>query len=429
MKMLRYYLLIAGILIYASIDAQIKDVFVETYYIADENDNANVDGSILVKQSKTYRIFISLEKEWRLTKVFGSENHPLIFKSTKELFNHSDEGVTFGNDLNKNRYKENKIALDSWISLGQISKGGSNVFRGVPKSLDNDGSVIGGNNNDSGILSNQNMEIPLTSKDGIIISPEGLQNFVSKGFFDALGGPNTMFALPNFYEFNSENCFIQANGLPNKDELTENYLVAQITTAGELTFELNIEVTNNDGNKISFVARDTSLKGNEIYSNLLKFPKECGCKDASYLEYGNFSCEDKSKCLNKIIYGCTDSMACNFNPLANFNLESICCYIGYCSDRNIYEICPNLKERYKETDEVSLIIFPNPTADLVNILLDDDYKKVENLSIINLYGKEVMKKEKLEMNNIINLSQLLKGIYFITVDVNGKRIVKKIYKI
>ncbi|MDC0249413.1 hypothetical protein OAK24_00865 [Flavobacteriales bacterium] len=53
-----------------------------------------------------------------------------------------------------------------------------------------------------------------------------------------------------------------------------------------------------------------------------------GCGDALYLEYSSsVTCSDASACLNLIVNGCTNSLACNYNSLANVD-DNSCIYLN-----------------------------------------------------------------------------------------------------
>ena len=132
--------------------AQLENVLVEKYYISDDFDALDTNGGKLLSGSTTYRIYIDLAQGSKLISVYADKNHPFSIKSTKPFFNHKIEGQSFGKDFTSNRLsKEGTLALDSWLTLGQIGK--SNVdktYYGLPKEEDKDSSIIGGKLNDGG---------------------------------------------------------------------------------------------------------------------------------------------------------------------------------------------------------------------------------------------------------------------------------------
>ncbi|MBK7042175.1 MAG: hypothetical protein IPH46_17445 [Bacteroidetes bacterium] len=123
--------------------------------------------------------------------MYGNQNH-LWFPAVLPFYNNSEGGVSLAYELSKARLKDNTVALDSWLTLGQVTKTGSGTLAGVPKDLDPNGSVIGGSNNDggsaeiaSGLLKNNEtaMGIPLTTSDGYVnLALPTL--WLNQGFYD-----------------------------------------------------------------------------------------------------------------------------------------------------------------------------------------------------------------------------------------------------
>ena len=157
--------------------SQIENVIVEKYYISDANDFTDNSGGILPIGSTTYRIYIDIAPGSILKKIYGDPNHPFEITSTEVFFNNILDGKSFAKDITKVSLEENTVALDSWLTLGQVvKKQGAKTYYGVIKNQDDDGSFIGGINNDggsalisTGLLVNNDPScgIPLTSSDGI----------------------------------------------------------------------------------------------------------------------------------------------------------------------------------------------------------------------------------------------------------------------
>ena len=72
-----------------------------------------------------------------------------------------------------------------------------------------------------------------------------------------------------------------------------------------------------------------------------------------------------------------------------------------------------------------LSIFPNPTNSRVNILNAQNTK----LTVYDVLGKVLMTQSISNSNEIIDLSQLLSGTYFVALDQNGQRRVEKVVKL
>lgn len=414
---------------------QLERVHVETYYVSDLNDASDVIGGTLIQGSKTYRIYLDLLPGTRVKGLFGNVDHPFRIGSTDTIFNNLN-GNTFGKDFTKVSYGENTMALDSYMTIGQTAKQGSKLFFGVPKSDDVDGSFIGGMNNDggsaaisTGLLMNQDPSagVPLTVADGMDTLLTNAAVWNSVGILDfTTGNDSTIFgSLRKGVEFESTNFLLEssipfAGKLPEKNEV----LIAQITTLGELDFNLNVTVEYlENGNLVTmnYVSADTLLDGNTAYNPFLSYPFACGCTDPNYLEYNSsFVCLLEGSCINEIIMGCTDSMACNFDPSANLNIQELCCYPGSCNGRDIAEVCPQLSG-----ESLDIQLFPNPVQDnlTLNILQyepgDVTYEIYSQYG--NLLSSRILGSIDTNYSETISLSQYESGLYHIQViSTNGK---------
>src|SRR6185436_5264341 len=83
--------------------AQIRDVVVETYYIANATDAADTSYGKLEEGSRTYRVFVELEPGSRLKKIYGDAAHALKISSTENFYNNNDRAPLpyFGFNINK----------------------------------------------------------------------------------------------------------------------------------------------------------------------------------------------------------------------------------------------------------------------------------------------------------------------------------------
>jgi hypothetical protein len=349
-----------------------------------------------------------------------------VFSSDKPFFNHREEGITFGKDLNKNRYSTGTVPLDSYITLGQCSRSFSQgAYFGIPKDKDQDGSVVGGANNDggssqiaAGLLTNDDSRLgfPLTTADGLSFSNELPDSWIEIGFIDLLSNNDTTIfgsATPKSI-FNMNNVSLQNSGVSGVDPEDNQILVAQLTTTGELTFEINLEVEIKEGDvfrRIKYVARNTALNEDEIFEPLLSYPYECGCTDPNFMEASTtYACTDNSKCITPVVLGCMDSLACNYNPAANFNVHDVCCYVGYCNDLDISVICPDLHPR-GEISQEQIKIFPNPVVDELSIDLDFVLNNDIQFTIYDIYGKSIKKGVIKGHNRSIDVNELSPGYF------------------
>src|SRR5687768_2082537 len=252
---IKYFLLSVIVFCFNEIAfAQVERVNVETYYISDQFDATDTIGGHLEEGSTTYRIFIDLLPGSRLISIYGDESHPLIFSSTEHFFNHREEGISFGNDLNKNRYQAGTVPLDTYITIGQCSKAFSQgAYFAIVKSSDPDGSLVGGINNDGGsqsidggLLINDSPAagIPVIVADGLTTRDRVPDSWIDIGFKDILTDEDTtIFGYNNQkHSFYSSNALLQNSGVYGVDSIQNVIMIAQLTTKGEIAFELNIEV-------------------------------------------------------------------------------------------------------------------------------------------------------------------------------------------
>ena len=262
---------------------QLEKVFIETYYISDEIDSTDLTGGKLDSGSVTYRVYLDLKPGSVLKRIYGGENHPLSFSSTEVFFNNVD-GQTFGKDFLKSRYSENTIALDTWITLGQTTKvQGNKAYFGIPKNQDTDGSFIGGINNDGGseviaegLLTNDDpaMNEQLTIADGMDTLMQFPSSWTDFGFKDVASGNDStvLGSLVEGTSFTSTNCWLENSGSKGVVADSNQLLIAQFTTKGELSFAFNLEVeylVDTVLTTVNYVADNTVLNDGEEFSPYL----------------------------------------------------------------------------------------------------------------------------------------------------------------
>ena len=421
----------------------IQKVIVETYYVSDANDATDSIGGILDIGSTTYRIYIQLRPGCKLLKLFGDSStttgivHPLIISSTENFYNNLDRGRTFGKDIKKSDLKKGIVALDSWLTLGQTSTTKSGVtYFGVLKSQDKDSSFIGGINNDGGssvipggLLKNNNSftGIPLTTADGMDTMMKTPSFWPDNGFTDPISGQDSSVFGGNkpgnlFY---SKNASLSCTGVSGVVPDSNQIIVAQLTTKGKISFEFNVEVLrpknifNLEDSVIRYVARGKDTL-NEKISGWLKYPFACGCKNTDYSEYNpDFPLASIDSCKTKIVFGCMDPNACNYNPNANFNINEMCCYPGYCNGKDISIICPNLG-----APQIKIKSYPNPVHDQLNLEISANDKNNDLKYIIyNSFGNVVLEKNigvvSNEIKELLDISNLENGLYLVRLLVNN----------
>ena len=322
----------------------LEQVILETYYVSDANDATDTDGGNLPAGSVTYRIFVDLAPGYEIQAVYGNENHELRLETTTLFFNNEDRGEITGDALPNNRIDENTVVLDSYVTMGQATT----TQLGIPKNLDTNGSIVGGANNDGGsegiaggLLVNADAAagIPLTTADGLV---PGLQpsNLVTVGL--DLSVFDNVNAGPVFTTNGGAWAVLEGFTAPNPENIV---LIAQITTDGEFSYSLNVQLGTPSGGVEQFVAMNPT--GNEIFHPGLNFPALPipGCTSATACNFNPEAEEDNGSCIEPVpncqvcnadnsglilvdedgdgvcnadeVAGCTsEPSACNYNPNA-----------------------------------------------------------------------------------------------------------------
>lgn len=441
MKNILSFIMLFSILFSNCVLAQIENVTVETYYVSDTYDATDTTGgTILEDRSKTYRVYVDLQPGCKIKKIYGDANHTLRISSTAIFYNNHDRPTAyFGYLINKSWFPDNPLlGLDSWLTLGLPTK----TNNALPKTDDTDGSFIGGNNNYGGsaaipggllVNSSNDVGIPLTTADGMSTNTNVLTQWLYNGFNDISGLDTTVFGPVNVgSQFSSNIAFLQQNsGVMGSNPDSNKVLVAQLTTKGDLSFELNIEVIDTAGNVIKFVADNTVLLPGEQVSPALKYPPVCGCKNANYLEYNAaYGCDNPDSCKTLIVCGCMDTMACNYDEAANKNIQSLCCYPGYCNDRDLAVVCPELV--LNRSAAIELNLFPNPADNQLTLQVPATNDNKVHYAIYNAYGSLIIAKDLgIVGGNIfenIDISKLEGGLYLLRFDLGKTSTTKRFIK-
>lgn len=446
----RLLILIFSYLFFSTtVKAQIEKVIVETYYVSDSLDATDtIDGSsrALPAGSKTYRVYIDLKKGCKLAKIYGNSTHALKITSTDTFFNNIDRTSFYYGYLVKNVYfrPNPTLALDSWLTLGLATT----TYNGILKTQDAGASIINPNHSSTwggtagvstGLLTNNDplAGIPITTEDGLSLNTYSYTNgFIDNGFRDQISGNDTTAFGPikRSSQFISYNSYLQQNpgvmgAIPDSNQI----LVAQLTTKGTLTFELNVVVVDSTGHSTYYVAKNPTGV-DTVLSPYLSYPPSCGCRDSRYLEFNpSASCDDSAACKTIKVYGCTDTMACNYDPNANVFLPDFCCYPGYCNDRNVAIVCPDLSPYRLKQNNISADIYPNPVQNSLTLQLVSsiDYAEV-TYTIYDSYDRVVVEKNLgvIQGNSLLqtDVADLPSGLYLFRVSVAGVSSIKKFIK-
>ena len=248
----------------SAVSAQgLENVIVETYYVADVNDNAfsgaNGDG-ILPIGSVTYRLYVDMLPGYKFEALYGVPGHPLNLNSSLPFFNNEDRGSTTPN-WTKVQGSHNTVMLDSWFSVGAACNGQVGVLKADDNGVAN---VV----NTDGILQNTiGMGIPLTAQDGMKAGTPQPVTYVGLSVsdldvFDGVSLVGNSFTTSN-------GSIASLNGSYGADTLTNRVLVGQFTTAGDFCFNLNIQIGTPGGGYENWVAA-TPL-GNEMQAQFLNY--------------------------------------------------------------------------------------------------------------------------------------------------------------
>jgi hypothetical protein len=211
----------------------LENVFVEKYYVSDSSDYIDTTGGVLPKGSITYRIYIDMRPGYTMQMVYGDKKHELIIKTSTVFFNNLYCLAITGFNIHPKEINKNTVALDSWITMGAATK----IHTGIPKSEDTDGSILN--------------RASLSKADGL-----------TNGIFPMFKSLNL--DLNFFKDKKDASLFSTTNGGwaalggggvkgPTADN---KVLIAQLTTNGTLSFDLNVQIGTPTKGWVRFVSKN-----------------------------------------------------------------------------------------------------------------------------------------------------------------------------
>ncbi len=217
----------------------LEGIIVENYYVYNPADALDTVGGALPQGAVTYRIYADMKPGYKLQAVYGVPDHELNIKTTTHFFNNAKWGDISGDKIDDKKIVNSTAAFDSWITIGAATQRHS----GVLKSEDTDGSLITALPNADGMMT---AKIKPVTFFGFDIT------FFSKTLTPAkFSGNNGSWAV-----FGSV-----------KGETSENkVLIAQLTTDGILSFELNMQIGTPTGATLNFVAKNPKDKEIQVSS-------------------------------------------------------------------------------------------------------------------------------------------------------------------
>ena len=195
----------------------LEDVYIELYHVATPEEIAASEG-YLNEDSKTYRVYVDLVEGFSLQAVFGNKLHPLVVGTTRTFFNDMESGKRSADLLDTERSESMLVGLDSWLSIGHADK----EHIACPLFANKSGKVDG--------------ELP--SLFSMLMDWTATSHRNRTGFTVEDG---TWFMLEGVKGVSEENMV----------------LIAQLTTDGQLSFKLNLQIIGPDGTVYQFVANES----------------------------------------------------------------------------------------------------------------------------------------------------------------------------
>ena len=229
------------------------------------------------------------------------------------------------------------------------------------------------------------------------------------------------------------------------------------------SFNYNPLATVDDGSCIPIVTgcTDPEALNYNPEANVEDFScveKIYGCMDPTAVNYNPEANVDNGTCITAIV-GCTDPESYNYNPEANVSDPDSCLYDAGCIDgpgnpywlnnqcyawvidvdsyccenewdaicQQTYNYCEN---GFPEGFDINgmfnrnmskVIVYPNPTKDIINIASNVNI----SYSVHDITGRTIIKDSTSE---ILDLTNVENGIYFLSISTEGKVFNKRIIK-
>lgn len=222
----------------------VEGVLVETYAVTP----GLVPGDVPLT---TYRIYVDLAPGYQLQMVYGDVHHLLRINTTTDFYNAPTSDTRYAYQVSADHLSTFPVALDSWLTIGAAS----DRHMGVPKQLDRDGSILecppyGSKLPGSDGPVNTTLKVePLCLADGLV-PDTAIREIVdfkfSTSYLGKLKGA----------ELSSNNGAWAALGGAMGSTPENLVLIAQLSTTGEISFELNLQLGDPDHMPVKYVARD-----------------------------------------------------------------------------------------------------------------------------------------------------------------------------
>ena len=254
----------------------------------------------------TYRAYINMEHpNDYLSAVFG-ENEALAFAlsstATPNWYNH-ENGVDFATDLNEAFIDlVPELAYDSWFTIGAETT-----------HADVDVDFTAGPGND--------IRVPFNAGEDILVNDAYGATFYSVRSCDLPPGEG------------GNSCSEDHPAIGGSDG---RVLIAQITTTGELSGQLAAQILQNGQygqgvyHTVHFSFDGEGSFSSDSWSGAMNSNyQDCGCTDATAVNYDEDALHDNSTCIPTIL-GCMDAAACNYMAAATVD-NGACAFVdGIC---------------------------------------------------------------------------------------------------
>jgi hypothetical protein len=108
-----------------------------------------------------------------------------------------------------------------------------------------------------------------------------------------------------------------------------------------------------------------------------------------------------------------DPLSCNYDPNANYNIPSLCCYPGNCNDRDITLVCPDI------SGGTAFHLFPNPAHDGITLQFSAGTNNAVRYTVYDAYGLIAIDKDLGTLTGSVteqvDISGLQEGLYLVRV--------------
>ena len=222
--------------------SSLEAIIVEKYYVSDSTDAADTLGGLLAVGSTTYRIYIDMKPGYVLQAVYGNQKHELRIQTTTKFYNNTYCGALIGYNVNPLKVNKGNYALDSWITINSATTN----HAGVLLSEDKDGSII-------------KIKQALSKADGLTDGNLPLIKPFNMGSFSCFKDANASLFSTRNGGWGALSGFKAGSKGPTD---ANQVLIAQLTTTGNLSFELNIQIGTPSGGTVNYVAKNP--EGSEI---------------------------------------------------------------------------------------------------------------------------------------------------------------------